>query len=141
VRVIVQTGLGSPGEAVIDQLKADFVSRQKILGIPLLHISSGSARGVIAIGEKATGVLAVGRLAMGLVSVGAVSIGMISVGAISVGFAAAAGAVAIGFGRSAGAIAAGARASGAVALGPKTEGGLTIRLPSLKGDSEDEDEL
>lgn len=126
---------------MLEQLKADYISKAKIFGIPLLHISSGSAKGVIAIGDKATGILAVGRLALGVISTGAVSIGVISAGAISVGLAASAGAVALGFGRSAGAIAAGARASGAVALGPCTEGGLKIRVPSFNYEEDKEDEI
>ncbi len=120
---------------MLNGLEADFTSKKKIFGIPLLHISSESAKGIIAIGDKATGLIAVGRFAVGLIAAGSISIGIISAGAISVGLAAAAGAVAVGFGRSAGAVAAGRKAYGAVAFGSKVSGGLKINLCSA--DKED----
>ncbi|OGF97896.1 MAG: hypothetical protein A2Z86_10060 [Candidatus Glassbacteria bacterium GWA2_58_10] len=136
-RSILNNTPGKGKRMILENLKADYVSKKKIFGIPLLHISSESAQGVVAIGEKAIGVLAVGRLAIGVISSGAVSIGVISAGAISVGLVAAAGAVALGFGRSAGAIAAGRKATGALAFGARPQGGLTVKLPAIDEDDDD----
>lgn len=44
---------------------------------------TGSAKGIIAIGDKATGVIAIGYLAQGILSVGLVSFGLFSVGILN----------------------------------------------------------
>ena len=44
---------------------------------------SGSAKGIIAIGDSATGIIAIGYLAKGVLSVGLVSIGLFSVGILN----------------------------------------------------------
>jgi hypothetical protein len=76
---------------------ADFTSNTTVLGLPLLHYTSGISpetgahavsRGFVAVGYRAIGVIAVGRLAAGLVAVGQVSVGIISLGQAALGVAA-----------------------------------------------------
>ncbi len=111
------------------QGKTHYVSRLKILGMPLLHISNETARGLVAIGDNATGLVAIGRhRALGLVSVGFYSIGMVAAGVFAVGLTAAAGVFSFSFGNSAGALSAGNRAAGALAIGRHPHGAKTWQM-------------
>jgi hypothetical protein len=89
----------------------EYRSSLRILGLPLVHIATGSAwngtyrRGVatgwVAAGDIAIGILfAFGGVAVGGISIGGVSVGLLSIGGLSVGLAAlgglAAGMVAVG---------------------------------------------
>ena len=65
---------------------SEFRSRTTFAGWPLVHITRGrspetgkiaSARGMIAIGQKAVGVIAIGQAAAGVVAVGQLSIGLL----------------------------------------------------------------
>jgi hypothetical protein len=67
------------------ELFEDFVSHAQVLGLPLLHYTSGRcpetgkkllAVGFIAIGRKAFGVLAIGQASMGVVAIGQLAIGL-----------------------------------------------------------------
>lgn len=46
---------------------------------------SGTAKGIVAIGDSATGVIAIGYAAKGIISVGIVSIGIFAIGILSIG--------------------------------------------------------
>lgn len=69
------------------------------LGSPLVHVAFGmdatgrprTARGVVAIGQRAVGGLAIGLTAFGIISVGLVSLGLFSTGVVAVGALAACG--------------------------------------------------
>ena len=65
---------------------SEFTSRASLIGWPLVHIVRGrspetgqiaTARGIIAIGQKAVGVLAIGQAALGFVALGQLSIGLL----------------------------------------------------------------
>ena len=64
-----------------------------IFGLPLVQIALGPyeeekygrARGIIAIGDRATGWLAVGSFARGIIACGGVSIGLVAVGGLGLG--------------------------------------------------------
>ena len=82
----------------------------------------GHAKGIIAIGDRATGVLAVGGLAQGVIAIGGLSWGVVSVGGCTLGLAAALGGVAVG-----------GIALGGVAIGIQAFGGVAIAaLPVLQ---------
>jgi hypothetical protein len=66
-------------------LYSEFTSHADLLGLPLLHYTSGvcpetgrrrTARGVIAVGARALGLLALGRVALGAVALGQASLGL-----------------------------------------------------------------
>jgi hypothetical protein len=74
----------------------EYVSPVRILGVPLLHVCTGTvsptgyrrgvARGWIALGNIAIGILAsFGGLAIGGVSVGGISIGLLPIGGCAIG--------------------------------------------------------
>ena len=87
---------------------------------------SGTAKGLIAIGDSATGIIAIGYLAKGIVSVGVVSIGLFSIGVLNfclagigfftIGAVLAKGILAAGLYKSSGLIAAGYDAAGALSF-------------------------
>lgn len=103
----------------------EYKSARTVRGIPLVHINFGSgrrtARGIIAIGNKAIGVVSLGFLAVGLVSLGELAAGLLAFGAMAAGLLAfgaiSAGLVAFG------GIAAGITAFGGVACGVYAMGG------------------
>ena len=72
---------------------------------PLVHVVRGvdpatgrprHARGVLAIGPRATGLIALGGVATGVVAVGGVALGVLSLGLVSVGLGTALGLLAVG---------------------------------------------
>jgi hypothetical protein len=78
---------------------------QKCIGEwPLIHIAFGigldgkvrTARGVVAVGQRAIGGIAIGILASGGITLGVVSVGLLSFGVVAVGALAAAGVNAVG---------------------------------------------
>jgi hypothetical protein len=77
----------------------EWKSRRLWMGTPLVHVAFGNgrdgrprtARGVIAIGQRAVGGFSCGILAAGLISFGVVSAGVFSFGVVSIGALAAAG--------------------------------------------------
>lgn len=113
-------------------------SRRTLFGLPLYHIcfqgmreDSGRfrmkmtpARGILAIGVRATGVVSVGVFARGLVAVGAAAMGLISIGAVSLGILAL-GAIATGI-IAGGNISVGIIAFGNLAVGMYTIGNCAI---------------
>lgn len=99
-------------------------STQVLWGMPLYDVvlqsgdspESRTAKGVIAIGPRATGVVAFGTHARGAVSVGVTSVGVVSVGVMSFGFV------------SVGSMAVGALAIGAMGVGVFTSGSMAAGL-------------
>ncbi|HMJ89950.1 MAG TPA: protein kinase [Candidatus Acidoferrum sp.] len=72
----------------------EYKSKTSLFGLPLLHVSMGyepitgkqrHARGIIAIGGKATGIIAAGGVAHGIVAFGGVAVGVIAIGGVGVG--------------------------------------------------------
>jgi len=108
------------------QLYAEFISHADLLGLPLLHYTSGicpesgrrkTAKGVVAVGRRALGVLALGQVAMGLVAIGQASFGLLlGLGQATVGLYAL-GQLALGWEVGVGQIATGGLAIGQLALG------------------------
>jgi hypothetical protein len=93
----------------------EFVSHGRLLGLPMLHYTSGTcpetgkrivAKGIIAIGRRALGIVAIGQASMGVVAIGQLAIGLVlglgqaSTGIVAVGQLA----IAIAFGLGQGAV-------------------------------------
>lgn len=107
------------------QSYAEFTSSLRLLGLPLLHYTSGRcpetgrrriARGIIAVGRVAFGFFAVGQAAFGVVAVGQLALGLLlGLGQLAAGLGAF-GQLCIGV-LSVGQIAIGAVAVGQVAVG------------------------
>jgi len=82
------------------------------LGPDLAHGEMrGHARGIIAIGDRATGIVAVGGLARGVFALGGLATGLVTFGGVSLGLLTAIGGLAIG------SLALGGGAVGGVAVG------------------------
>jgi RNA polymerase sigma factor (sigma-70 family) len=100
---------------------AEYKSRAKFLGVPLVHVRFGMQEtgqkpvfGWVAMGDRAVGLLfAWGGLAVGFCAVGAVSVGVFSFGGVALGFLAA------------GAICYGWWAMGAISVGVHALGSLS----------------
>jgi hypothetical protein len=90
-----------------------YESRVQIAGLPIVSYHP-VARGIIALGGRATGFIAIGGVAVGLFALGGVAIGAIAIGGCSLGVFALA-AIAIGW-----------RALGRCAFGEGALGGLAV---------------
>lgn len=110
-----------------------YQSETRIFGLPLLSIAfgpneterMGHARGIIAIGDKATGWLALGGFARGLIAFGGFAMGLFSFGGFSLGLIAALGGTTIG-GIACGGGAVGGVAAGGGAVGYIASGGVAV---------------
>lgn len=100
----------------------EYISKQKLFGLPLVHIRFKRnrplkpAKGIIAVGLNSVGVISVGAFSTGLLSVGAASLGLLAVGGIAAG------------GFALGGIALGIMAIGGIAAGVYTIGGVSAAL-------------
>jgi hypothetical protein len=109
------------GEHVIPGRR--YRSEATLFGLPVVSVATGPApgekhghaRGIIAVGDRATGLLAVGGRAYGVVAVGGMAFGVCACGGIGVGLLSALGGIAVG-----------ALAWGGVALGVIVSGGLAL---------------
>lgn len=127
------------GEPVVEVLMRDrlqgpqsrrYESERKVLGLPLISIAVGPARGervgkpvgIIAIGDFPRGVIAMGGVSLGVISFGGVSVGLISCGGVALGALLGLGGVATGL-----------FALGGLAIGGFTYGGLSLFLLSGTG--------
>jgi hypothetical protein len=78
----------------------EFVSHRHLLGLPMLHYTSGIcpetgrrivAKGVVAIGRRALGIVAIGQASVGVVAIGQLAIGLLlglgqaSTGVVAIG--------------------------------------------------------
>lgn len=101
VKTQVQTVVDSPSRKSEKSFWANgqynFRSKQKLLGIPLVHVAWGLnpetkkphvAKGVVAVGPVAAGLIAVGIEAYGLFAGGALAMGVAPVGLMALGLAA-----------------------------------------------------
>jgi len=92
-------GARCPGEAEWAGEGFEWKSTWLWMGSPVVHVAFGNgrdgrprtARGVVAIGQRAVGGVAIGILAAGFVSIGVVSVGIFSLGVVSVAALAAVG--------------------------------------------------
>jgi hypothetical protein len=108
-------------------------SRTTLWGLPLIHVAIGAtaserfghAKGVIAVGDKATGLVAVGGQARGLVAVGGMAMGGVALGGMSIGLIGAWGGMAVGA-MAAGGLAIGLLVSGGLGMGYVAAGGMAI---------------
>jgi hypothetical protein len=116
-------------QALASRLTLNSIRKQsdyRFLGLPLYSIARGPdlakgemfghARGVLAIGDRATGIIALGGFAMGGIAIGGVALGVVSIGGFSLGLLLAMGGAAVGI------IAAGGAALGLVAIGGAAAG-------------------
>lgn len=109
----------------------EYKSKRTIGRLPLVHINFGfkgekaHAKGLIALGNKATGVFSLGLISTGVFSVGLLSIGLFSLGALSIGLLLAIGGFAAGF-FAVGGMAVGVIAVGGLAIGMFATGGGAI---------------
>lgn len=98
----------------------EYKSKASIFGIPLIHINLGreskTAKGIIAIGNKAYGLIAIGLFALGLISIGGLCIGIVSIGLVSLSIFGLASIISIAVVAN-GVIAIGVIAQGVVAVG------------------------
>lgn len=108
----------------------EYRSKWTLLGLPLVHIRTGArpgeklgtAKGWIAIGDRAYGVLfAAGAVAVGGISMGGATVGLISIGGASVGLLAVGG------------LALGGLALGGGAIGIMAAGGIATALIGAEG--------
>lgn len=71
------------------QLAFEYKSSRTFRGIPLVHVNVGAgrrtARGILAVGNKAFGVLSVGFLSVGVVSFGLLAAGLLAFGSLALG--------------------------------------------------------
>ena len=104
---------------------SEFTSSTTVLGLPLLHYTSGVSpetgtyavsRGFLAVGRRALGVIAVGRLSAGLIAIGQLAVGVISIGQAALGLAAL-GQLALGIALGVGQVTCGVVCVGQVAFG------------------------
>lgn len=120
---------------------AEYKSARTLFGLPLLHITRGTdpatgrereARGIVAIGGRATGVLAIGGLARGVFAFGGVAFGLFAFGGLAFG-GAAVGGLALGL-FSLGGLAVGlVLALGGLAVGWSAFGGLVAAQQGIGG--------
>lgn len=76
------------------QLFSEWTSDAIWNGIPLVQIANGrspetgklvTARGVIAIGQRARGIVAIGQIATGIIAIGQAAVGVIAIGQVATG--------------------------------------------------------
>lgn len=107
------------------RLGLEYKSSRTVRGIPLVHVNVGlgrrTAKGIIAVGNKAVGVISAGFLSVGVISAGLLCAGVLAIGTLSAGI------IALG------AVAAGVLAFGGVAVGVVALGGLAVGVYSIGG--------
>jgi hypothetical protein len=115
-----------------------YESSAHVAGLPLVSYSP-VARGIIALGVRATGVVAIGALAVGFIAIGGISLGVISVGGLSLGIIAFAG-IAVGW-RAFGGLAVGRAALGALAVGRNAYAGTGVAYGSVEASGRQKEHL
>jgi len=86
------------------KLGTRFRSQTTLFGLPLVDVafggtheeSTGSARGIFAVGDSAKGFVAIGGKATGIVAIGGRAIGVFALGGIAIGLVSAWGGISIG---------------------------------------------
>lgn len=120
---------------------SEYKSKKCIGDWPLLHFSFGldpitgkprAARGIIAIGNKATGVIALGGIAKGIVAFGGMALGVVAIGGLGLGILTFAG-LGLGLLFCYGGVAIGWLAYGGVAIGYGAVGGWACGYYAMGG--------
>ncbi|MGB0581814.1 MAG: protein kinase domain-containing protein, partial [Limisphaerales bacterium] len=128
-----------------DALGWEYKTESNILGLPLLHVTSGidpktgqkrRAKGIVAIGENATGVFAFGTIAKGVFAFGALGIGLFADAGLGVGLFALAG-LGIGLIGSYAGLSIAPVAIGGVSIGYYATGGLAFGKNAVGGNGQD----
>jgi predicted RNA-binding Zn-ribbon protein involved in translation (DUF1610 family) len=122
------------------KLGTRYRSRTTLFGLPLVDVaiggthdeSTGSARGIFALGDNARGFVAVGGKAVGIVAVGGTAFGVFAVGGIAIGLLSAWGGVSVGA-MAAGGFVLGLMGYGGVCVAVLAGGGVAIGLYALGG--------
>jgi hypothetical protein len=130
---------GAAGHAFGGSRGADWKSRSRLFGYPIVHVAYGIdpvtgrrrvAKGVIAIGDVAVGGFALGGIAAGLFAVGGCAFGLTALGGASIGLLLAIGGAALGGsalgGGAIGGVALGGAAIGVIAIGGGALGYVAI---------------
>lgn len=108
-----------------------YESEARLFGLPVISIAMGpdefgrpgTAKGIIAIGDRAIGGIAAGGASVGVVAAGGIGVGVCGMGGMGVGALVAMGGGAVGTGLSVGGGAVGAIATGGGAVGIVAQGG------------------
>lgn len=132
-----------------DALGWEYKSETTILGLPLLHVTSGidpktgqkrHAKGIVAVGENATGVFAFGTIAKGVFAFGALAIGLFADAGLGIGLIALAG---LGIGLIGGyaGVCIAPVAVGGVTVGYYATGGLAFGKHAIGGNAQDREAI
>ncbi len=123
----------------------NYRSSREIFGLPLLHVTTGTnpetgkerhAKGILAVGGKATGVIAVGGRAYGGIAFGGIAVGIIAFGGLSIGVISLGG-IAFALYLALGGVAAGWAAIGGTTLGVYSYGSSPRGIHTLGPATED----
>ena len=145
IKTEVETIAGISNIAALRMFGREYRTKTRIFGIPLVHIAYGidpvtgrqrTAKGIIAIGERAVGGLAIGGVAFGGIAVGGFGIGMISISGFAIAMVLAMGGLAIG-GAAFGGGAIGFIAIGGGAVGYYAFGGGAWGVHAIGGNAND----
>jgi hypothetical protein len=119
----------------------EYKSTAHIGSWPLVHVAYGldpltgkakTARGIIAIGNRATGLIAMGGIAKGIIAFGGITFGVFAIGGLGVGVLTFAG-LGIGLLFCYGGLAIGTMAYGGLAIGYAAVGGLALGYYAMGG--------
>lgn len=107
-------------------LRFEYISRRRVLGMPLVHINFGACRahGFFAVGLFSAGIFSLGLFSMGVFSAGIFALGLLAFGSFALG-GASFGGVALGL-LAFGGIACGLFAVGGFAVGQLAIGGAAV---------------
>jgi tRNA A-37 threonylcarbamoyl transferase component Bud32 len=123
----------------------DYKSKRTLFGLPLLHVASGvdpftgkrrTAKGIIAVGDKAAGVISFGGIATGGIAFGGVALGIVPFGGVSLGLISIGG-VALGLIASYGGLAIAPIALGGLSVGYYAFGGGAFGIHAMGGNAND----
>ncbi len=149
MKTMVENIVAGQPDAIPSRMAAlrnlDYRSRLTCFGLPLLHVTSGpdpltgrerEARGIVAIGGKATGVIAFGGRATGVVAIGGLALGLVAFGGVAVG-GVAWGGVSLAVLAALGGLALGFVALGGSSIGYFSYGGAAFGRHCLGGNASD----
>jgi predicted Ser/Thr protein kinase len=114
----------------------EYKSKREWFGLPLLHVAAGldprtmrkrHARGIVAVGDRATGWVALGGSATGIIAFGGIAFGGIAIGGIAAGVLCFGGLAAALF-IALGGVAVGTVATGGLAVGYLAAGGMVLGI-------------
>lgn len=109
------------------KLRFEYISKTRLLGMPLVHVNIGfgcRAHGIVAVGLVAVGFVSLGLLSVGILALGLLSVGLFAFGNLALGWVAVGG-VALGL-MAVGGVALGLFALGGLAVGQLAVGGFAV---------------